>query len=85
MTIARLPRPVDKINPDAIPKIAKDLDRRDAERRRLGREIEKKLEQEAALAESLSWYNGSKRWEFENGKVTDKDWQENLKVDYRVT
>jgi hypothetical protein len=61
---------VDKINPDAIPKIVKDLDRRDAERRRLGREIEKKLEQETALAESLSWYNGSKRFEFENGKVT---------------
>ena len=51
----------------------------------MAKEIEKKLEQEAALAESLSWYNGSKRWEFENGKVTDKDWQENLKVDYRVT
>lgn len=69
LSIARLPMPVDKINPDAIPKIVKDLDRRDAERQRLGREMEKELDRQTALAESLSWYNGSKRWEFENGKV----------------
>lgn len=61
--------PVDKVNPDALPKIIAELEKRDNERNRLGKQSIRDCERELAEMEALSWYNGSKRIEYENGKV----------------
>jgi len=65
----RMPLAVDKVNPACLDEIVADLEERDQERLREERELMEETERQIALVEALSWYNGSSRLEFQNGKA----------------
>ncbi|EKX38696.1 hypothetical protein GUITHDRAFT_115244 [Guillardia theta CCMP2712] len=60
------PEPVDRVDPDYFDKIAKELDQRDLEALARREELREEENRKLAEEEALSWYNGSKRVEYDN-------------------
>ena len=63
-----LPQPVDYVDPDYCREIADEMDRRDRERAQAHQDMLDAYERQEALEEALSWYNGSRRIEYEAGE-----------------
>jgi hypothetical protein len=63
-----LPEPVDHVDPDYVDEIADELDARDRERAQSFQDLADAHSRQQALEEALTWFNGTRRWEFEAGE-----------------
>ena len=63
-----LPEPVDHVDPDYLQEIADDLDRRDRECAQNFQDLVDADDRQTALEEALSWFNGTRRKEYDAGE-----------------